>query len=101
MERKAVDRPASQADLNNFQEGQIDIVEHAEVAVVAKEARVVEEISLSKETEEHTETIRETLRNTEVDVEQIAGKDVRTGTTTTGTTNTTGTSTTGSGSSKP
>ena len=84
VERKAVDRPATAADLSSFKEGQIDIVEHAEVAVVAKEARVVEEISLSKETEEHTETIRETLRNTEVDVEKIEGKDVRSTTTSTG-----------------
>ena len=88
VERKAVDRPATQADLSNFKEGQIDIVEHAEVAVVAKEARVVEEISLSKQTEEHTETIRETLRNTEVDVEKIASKDGHVGTTGMGTTGT-------------
>ncbi|MBC7921411.1 MAG: YsnF/AvaK domain-containing protein [Ferruginibacter sp.] len=89
VERTPVDRLATDADLKNFQEGQIDLIEHAEVAVVAKEARVVEEISLSKETEERTETIRETLRNTEVDVEKIEGKDVRTGTTNTGTTSAT------------
>ena len=47
--------------------------ETAEVPVVSKEARVVEEVSLDKEITERQETIRDTVRNTEVDVEQIPG----------------------------
>jgi stress response protein YsnF len=75
VERNAVNRPATEAELNSFKEGQIDMIEHAEVPVVSKEARVVEEISLSKEVEEHEETIRDTVRKTEVDVEDLT-KDV-------------------------
>ena len=39
--------------------------------VVSKEARVIEEISLDKKVNERKETIRDTVRKTEVDVEEI------------------------------
>ena len=71
VERTAVNRPATEADLRNFQEGEITITESAEVPVVNKEARVVEEISLNKQVEEREETIRDTVRKTEVDVENF------------------------------
>jgi len=71
VERNTVDRPASEAELANFKEGQIEMIERAEVPVVSKEARVVEEISLSKEVEEREETIRDTVRKTEVEVENL------------------------------
>ncbi|AMR28034.1 hypothetical protein A0257_13665 [Hymenobacter psoromatis] len=86
VQRTPVDRPASDADFKAFKEGEMEVTESAERAVVAKEARVVEEVSLGKQVTEREETIRETVRNTEVDVEQIPGK-----TTTTNTTNTTNT----------
>jgi uncharacterized protein (TIGR02271 family) len=75
IERTPVNRPVTDADLNTFQEGQIEVVEHAEVPVVEKQARVVEEISVGKEVNERDETIRDTVRNTEVDVEQIPGTE--------------------------
>ncbi|WP_133271868.1 YsnF/AvaK domain-containing protein [Hymenobacter radiodurans] len=71
VERHAVNRPATEADFNAFQEGEIEITESAERAVVGKEARVVEEINLGKEVTEREETIRDTVRKTEVDIEQI------------------------------
>lgn len=71
VERNPVDRPATQADLDNFQEGTVEMRETAEIPVVAKEARVVEEVSLDKEVEHREETIRDTVRRTEVDVEQL------------------------------
>lgn len=71
VERIPVNRPATNADLNAFQEGEIEITEHAEVPVVAKEARVVEEISLEKEVEERNETIRDTIRRTDVEIENL------------------------------
>ncbi|MBC3539008.1 YsnF/AvaK domain-containing protein [Rufibacter sediminis] len=83
VERHAVNRPATEADFAGFREGEIEMAERAEVPVVNKEARVVEEVSLGKEVEERDEVVRETLRSTEVDVENL--------TTRTGTTNTTGT----------
>ena len=71
IERTVVDRPATEADLANFQAGETELIERAEVAVVTKEARVVEEITLGKEVEEREETIRDTVRRTEIDVERI------------------------------
>jgi stress response protein YsnF len=44
--------------------------ERAEVPVVNKEARVIEEISLNKEVTERDETIRDSVRNTEVDIDR-------------------------------
>ncbi|WP_373516028.1 DUF2382 domain-containing protein [Persicitalea sp.] len=73
VKRNPVNRTASAADLDNFKEGEVVIKEHAEKAVVAKEANVVEEVSVGKKVEGHEETIRETVRKTEVDVEQIKG----------------------------
>lgn len=71
VERTPVNRIATDADLNNFRESTIEVTEHAEVPVVNKEARVVEEISLNKEIVEHDEVIRDTVRSTEVDIEDL------------------------------
>jgi uncharacterized protein (TIGR02271 family) len=69
VERQAVDRPATEAELGSFKESEIEITEHAEVPVVSKEARVVEEVKVGKEVEEREEIVREKLRRTQVDVE--------------------------------
>ncbi|QNF35860.1 YsnF/AvaK domain-containing protein [Adhaeribacter swui] len=71
VERTPVNRPTTDADLATFQEGEIEITEHAEVPVINKEARVVEEISLEKEVEVRDETIRDTIRRTDVEVENL------------------------------
>jgi uncharacterized protein (TIGR02271 family) len=68
VERRAVDRPASEAD---FQERTVEATEMREEAVVAKEARVVEEVIVSKDVEEHTETIRDTIRKIDIDVQDL------------------------------
>ncbi|QJD94830.1 DUF2382 domain-containing protein [Mucilaginibacter robiniae] len=75
VERTAVNRPATEADFNTFKEGTVEVTEHAEVPVVNKEARVVEEVSLGKEVTEKEETIRDTVRHTEVDVENLKKGD--------------------------
>jgi stress response protein YsnF len=77
VERTPVDSPATEADLQNFQEREIEITGHAEVPVVNKEARVVEEVNLNKEVEERDETVKETVRKTEVDVENLEGKQIK------------------------
>jgi stress response protein YsnF len=77
VERTPVDRVATDADLQNFQEREIEMTEHAEVPVVNKEARVVEEVNLNKEVEERDETVKETVRKTEVDVENLEGKQIK------------------------
>ncbi|WP_262269116.1 YsnF/AvaK domain-containing protein [Microvirga yunnanensis] len=52
-----------------FQERTIEVEERGEEAVVSKEARVVEEVVVRKEADQRTETISDTVRKTEVDVE--------------------------------
>ncbi|MBC7814408.1 MAG: DUF2382 domain-containing protein [Burkholderiales bacterium] len=74
VERNPVNRPATSADLNAFVEGTIEVTEHAEEAVVAKTARVVEEVVIGKEASQRTEQIHDEVRRTEVEVEQIAGR---------------------------
>lgn len=71
VERHAVDQPASTDDLAAFKEKTIELRETAEEAVVQKTARVVEEVVVGKEVEQHQEKITDTLRHTEVEIEQI------------------------------
>lgn len=71
VERNAVNRPANEADMAAFKDSGIKMVEHAEVPIVNKEARVVEEVKLHKETNMHDETIRETVRKQDVDIDKL------------------------------
>jgi stress response protein YsnF len=71
VERNKVDKPVTDADLNEFKEGTIDVREHAEVPVVTKETNVVEEVSVNKTVGEREETIRDNVRRKEVDVEDV------------------------------
>lgn len=68
VNRRSVDRPLTDADAA-FRDRTIEAEEHAEEAVVGKEARVTEEISLRKEGSDHQETINDTVRKTEVEIE--------------------------------
>lgn len=72
IERRPVDRPATAADLK---EGFVEIRETTEQPVVSKTARVVEEVVVGKEATERTETIADTVRGTEVEVERVRGED--------------------------
>lgn len=83
VEREAVNRPATAADLNTLHEETIEMREQAEVPVVNKEARVVEEITLGKSVEEREETIRDTVRRTDVEVDNLDASGVRADTNTT------------------
>jgi uncharacterized protein (TIGR02271 family) len=74
VERRPVDRPVTDTD-KAFREGTLEVTERAEEAVVSKSARVVEEVVVGKEVEEHTETVRDTLRRTDVDVQEVNSKD--------------------------
>ncbi|MDB5933740.1 MAG: hypothetical protein JWQ01_1084 [Massilia sp.] len=71
IERRPVDQPASSADLAAFQEKTIELRETAEEPVVQKTARVVEEVVVGKEVGQRQQNISETLRHTEVQVEQL------------------------------
>ena len=74
--RTPVNRPVTEADRAALQAGSIEAIEHGEVPVVAKEARIVEEVRLSKDVEEREEIVRDTVRSTDVDVEQLRPDDV-------------------------
>lgn len=55
----------------DFTDKTISMTETNEEAVVSKTARVVEEIGLHKEASDRVETVRDTLRHDEVEVEQV------------------------------
>ena len=70
VERRAVGERVADAE-GLFQEREIELTETAEEAVVSKQARVVEEVSLAKQVGERTETVQDTVRRTKVEVERI------------------------------
>ncbi len=71
VERRTVDRPVTDADLAIQGDRVIELTETAEEAVVGKSARVVEEVLVGKEVSQHTEVIQDTVRHTEVEIEEI------------------------------
>ena len=75
--RNVVDRPATEADLGTTGNRVIELTETAEQAVVTKNAHVVEEVLIGKEVGQHTEHISDTVRKTEVEVEELLPNDPR------------------------
>ena len=69
VERRPVDRPLDSAD-DAFRERTVELEERSEQPVVNKQARVREEVVLHKDVEERPETISDTVRRTEVEVER-------------------------------
>ncbi|MFP5405775.1 MAG: YsnF/AvaK domain-containing protein [Gammaproteobacteria bacterium] len=70
VERRPVDRPATEADLRAMKEGTIEVRETSEEAVVSKQARVVEEVEVGKTVTDREEKVRDTVRRTDVQVEE-------------------------------
>lgn len=68
VQRLPVDRPLTTTDDTAFQESSMELTEYAEEPVVAKEARVVEEVVIGRDVKEHTETVRDTVRRSDVEV---------------------------------
>ena len=73
VERRFVDRPATAADFAAGSGKTIELNATGEEAVVGKTARVVEEVVVGKEGSQHTETISDSVRKTEVEVEELDG----------------------------
>ena len=71
VERRPVDYTFHGTESEIFQESLVEIKEAYEELVVKKKSRVVEEVIVNKDVEQRTETVRETLRRTDVNVEQI------------------------------
>lgn len=66
--RNPVDKAVEGGD--PFQDKTVEMKETSEKAVVNKKARVVEEVSLNKEVSEQEETISDTVRETEIEVDK-------------------------------
>jgi uncharacterized protein (TIGR02271 family) len=72
LERRPVTdgRPVGNAD---FTEKAIEMTETSEEAVISKTARVTEEVSLRKNATDRVETVKDTVRRDEVEIEQVPG----------------------------
>ena len=80
VDRQPVNRPATDADFRSGKEQVIEVAEYAEEPVVAKQARVVEEVRVGKDATERTETVRDTVRRTDVEVENLSAGNAGAGT---------------------
>jgi uncharacterized protein (TIGR02271 family) len=75
VERHPVDRAATEAELGQaFEEKSVELRETAEEPVVAKTARVVEEVDVARQVSERTERVQDTVRRTDVEVEDLQGR---------------------------
>ena len=81
VRKENVDRPATQADLDAFKEGEMTLTETSERPVVSKEARVTGEVHVDKDVTERDQVVRETATKTEVDVDRTGGTSKTGGTT--------------------
>jgi len=75
VERRPVDRTTTSAE-DAFQERTIEVDERSEEAVVSKEARVREELVVKKDVKQRTENVSDTVRSTEVEVEDERGNRI-------------------------
>jgi stress response protein YsnF len=75
VERRREDRRLSPEEANQaFQERTVEVSAVREQPVVAKEAHVTEEVTLRKQASERQETVRDTVRRSEVAVEDTKKK---------------------------
>ena len=72
VKRRPVNRAVTGADVAAFQEGTIELKESAEEVVVTKKSRVVEEVVVGKKGSDKTQTVKDTVRKTDVEVENVA-----------------------------
>src|SRR4051794_3250728 len=72
VERRAADRELTpeQAEAA-FQDKTVEVMETGEEVEISKQARVVGEVTVGKRVEEHQETVKDTVRRTEVEVEEL------------------------------
>lgn len=80
VERRPVERELSPEDADAaFQEKTLEMTETSEEVELTKEARVVAEVSLSKRAEERKQTVQDTVRRSEVEVERLDAPKSRKG----------------------
>jgi uncharacterized protein (TIGR02271 family) len=73
VERRPANGPVEAGDMERLRDQTIEVTETAEEPVISKRGRVTEDVVVGKESTERTETIRDTVRRTEVRVDPIAG----------------------------
>jgi stress response protein YsnF len=74
-ERKPASRTLSPEEAEAAFEGKtVEMLGTSEEAAVRKQARVVGEVALGKQVEEREETVKDTVRRTEVEVEEVGTK---------------------------
>ena len=75
VERRPVTEASGTAD---FTDRTIEMTETNEQAVVSKTARIVEEVALRKEASDRVETVKDTVRRQDVEIETVPGETVTT-----------------------
>jgi len=75
VERRIVDRTATDQDAALFEETLVEVPLRTEAVDVQKEARVKEEIVISKEAVQHTERVADTVRREQVRVDDATVSD--------------------------
>ncbi len=75
VERRPVNRTATAADFNTGQGSTVELRATGEEAVVGKTARVVEEVLLGKTSSSRTEVVHDSVRKTEVEVENVGAAE--------------------------
>ncbi len=78
VQRQAVNQPVTDA-ATAFQDKSFEVTETAEVPVVAKSARVVEEVVVGKAATDRVETVHDTVRRTDVEVDELTADNFKTG----------------------
>ena len=68
--RRAVTDPKYVGEID-WADGEIEVVETAEHALVNKTARIVEEVSLKKIGADHVETVKDKIRRQQVEIERV------------------------------
>lgn len=79
IKRRPVDEPVNPADVDALAGETIEVEETAEVPIVTKSARIVEEVEVGKESSERVETVEDTERRTEVEIERETPQPERKG----------------------
>lgn len=75
VDHQPVDRKLSAEEAGAaFKDRTFEMIGTTEEVAVSKEARVVGEVSLTKQASEHEHKVQDTVRRSHVDVEQVGGK---------------------------
>jgi stress response protein YsnF len=69
VQRRPVDRPVGSTHSDAFQERTIDVQTRQEEPVISKEAQIKEEIVVRKEADQKNQTVGDSVRRTQVEVE--------------------------------